>query len=479
MELVMKHSALFYLTLFFLFCPSGESQSASSPDEIRIRAFPLAVQCWTYHAFSFYETLEKVRELGIQYIEPYPGQVLDRKNPSVKFDHNLTAEQISQVKDKLMETGVVPVSYGVVALDSSEVSLRKVFDFARTMGLGTIVGDPSFDDFTILDRLAREYGISVAIHNHPSPSKYALPRTVFDAVKGHDERIGACADTGHWMRSGANPVEALRLLEGRVVSVHLKDLTAFGDPKAEDVPLGQGRGEVKTVLAELTRQNYHGYLIFEHENPADVKNPSTALQKGIDYLRGITYFQGYEELLSWDDGRCSLHGWNHYGPGYFDLDEKNGVLSTHGGMGLLWYSVRKYRDFILELDWRCPDKKANSGIFLRVPEMPSSNEYTYHSLEVQILDSGTGDTKTGAIFDAMPPRLDIFHEAGQWNHYKITCKGTRITVELNNRLVIDWNAEPRGKIRDLSEEGYIGLQNHDAGSSVFFRNIFVKETVTK
>ncbi|MDP2982694.1 MAG: DUF1080 domain-containing protein [Candidatus Latescibacter sp.] len=463
------------ITLFLLSCPAGESQPALSSDEIRIREFPLAVQCWTYHAFSFYETIEKVKELGIQYIEPYPGQVLDSKNPSVKFDHNLSGEQISQVKDKFMESGIVPVSYGVVALDSSEVSLRKVFDFARTMGIETIVADPSFDDYTILDRLVREYGIAVAIHNHPVPSRFALPRTVFDAVKGHDERIGSCADTGHWMRSGVNPVEALRLLEGRVESVHLKDLTAFGDPKAGDVPLGQGKGSVHTVLAELTRQNYRGYLVFEHENPADVKNPSPALRKGIEYIRSVTYLAGYEELLSWSDGRCSLHGWNHYGPGYFALDEKNGILSTHGGMGLLWYSVRKYRDFLLELDWRCADKNANSGVFLRVPKTPSSNEYTYHCLEVQINDIGTGDSKTGAIFDAVPPRLDAFREEGEWNHFKITNKGFRVTVELNGRPVLDWNAEPRGKIRDLSGEGYIGLQNHDAGSTVFFRNIFVKE----
>jgi hypothetical protein len=46
---------------------------------------------------------------------------------------------------------------------------------------------------------------------------------------------------------------------------------------------------------------------------------------------------------------------------------------------------------------------------------------------------------------------------------------------LNGIIVIDWDAEPRGKVRDFADKGYIGLQNHDSRSPVYFRNIFVKE----
>jgi hypothetical protein len=48
-------------------------------------------------------------------------------------------------------------------------------------------------------------------------------------------------------------------------------------------------------------------------------------------------------------------------------------------------------------------------------------------------------------------------------------------VELNGKPVLDWEAEPRGKVRDCAPEGYIGLQNHDSRSPVFFRNVFIKE----
>ena len=76
-------------------------------------------------------------------------------------------------------------------------------------------------------------------------------------------------------------------------------------------------------------------------------------------------------------GKYSKHGWNHYGPGYFTLDSKTGVLESHGGMGLFWYSEKKYKNFILELDYKTSEQKANSGIFLRVPDIPVSDNYIY------------------------------------------------------------------------------------------------------
>ena len=64
---------------------------------------------------------------------------------------------------------------------------------------------------------------------------------------------------------------------------------------------------------------------------------------------------------------------------------------------------------------------------------------------------------------------------GEWNHFKITFQGSRLQVELNGELVVDWEAEPRGKVEDFAPRGYVGLQNHDSESPVFFRNIWLKE----
>lgn len=184
---------------------------------------------------------------------------------------------------------------------------------------------------------------------------------------------------------------------------------------------------------------------------------------------------GFEQILKASDGRYDKHGWNHYGPGYFDLDPATGILTSHGGMGLFWYSAKEYGDFVLELEFKCAERNTNSGIFVRVPGVPTSDDYIYHSFEVQIYDAGEGIHATGGAYDAEAATAQASRAPGEWNHYRVTFQGDRIMVELNGTKVLDWKAEPRGKVRDFAPRGYIGLQNHDDTSPVYFRNIYVKE----
>lgn len=199
------------------------------------------------------------------------------------------------------------------------------------------------------------------------------------------------------------------------------------------------------------------------------------------WMRGPSDQQGdeMERILKEHNGRYSKHGWNHYGPGYFELDPETGILTSHGGMGLFWYAVKEYGDFVLELEYRCADEATNSGVFLRVPGMPTSDDYIFHSFEIQVDDTGAPDGegihRTGAVYDAEAPTVHAANPPGEWNHYKITFQGNRIEVELNGTTVIDWEAEPRGKVEDFAPRGYIGLQNHDDRSPVYFRNIYVRE----
>ncbi len=447
--------------------------------EVRIIKFPLAMQCWTYRKYTFYEAIDKTKALGIKYLQAYPGQVLAPDQKNVFFDHKLNDDQIRSVKEKLAAAGLEVTSYGVVGpaeMGRTEESIRRVFNFARKMGIRTIVTEPADGDFPILDKLVKEYDINIAVHNHPEPSKYAKPETVLAAIKGLDERIGACADTGHWMRTGVCPVDALKLLSGRIIDVHFKDLNDFGrGENVVDVPFGEGKANIHDILAELTLQNYGGTLTIEYENEAEVLTPEPAIRKGLEYIKSITYYEDYQQLLKSNWGRYSKHGWNHYGPGHFELDEKTGILKSQGGMGLFWYSVKKFKDFLLELDFKCGQKEANSGIFLRVPEVPTSDDYVSHSFEVQIWDIAEGIHRTGAIYDAVAPTASTSRPAGEWNHMKITFQGKHIQVELNGTQVIDWDAEPRGKIKDFASEGYIGLQNHEGPAPVYFRNIYIKE----
>jgi len=451
-------------------------EAAGDPyKDVRIKKIPVAMQCWTFRNFSFFDTLKKVQELGVKYIQAYPGQPLGAEAPGVLFDQNLSDEHIKLVQNKLQEAGVSIVAYGVVGFNNTEPEIRKVFDFARKMGFGIVVTEPKVENAALLEKLVREYDLRIAIHNHPEPSAYAKPETVLSFIRDRDERFGSCFDNGHFMRGGHKPIDCARVLKGRIWDVHIKDRSGFGTDKVDDVPLGQGKADIRTLLAELSLQDYPGYLTIEHEADRDVKNPMPALKKSLDYLKSITYYEGYQELLSHSLGGYEKDGWNHYGPGYFELESKTGVLKSQGGMGLLWYSVKKYKDFVLELDYKCSRLETNSGVFVRVPEVPTSDDYITHSFEIQIYDAGEGIHKTGAVYDAEPTKVDALKPVGEWNHMKIMFQGKRLEVEVNGKVVLEWQAEPRGKVRDIASDGYVGLQNHDSQSPVYFKDIFIKE----
>jgi sugar phosphate isomerase/epimerase len=218
----------------------------------------LGCQAWTFNKFTFYEAVDKTAELGLHFIEAYPhGQKLSADKPE-QFGPKLSAADRGEVKKRLADKGVKLVNMGVGPAN------KEAFEFAKDMGIETLVSEPPFDAFDEIDKLCEEFQINVALHDHPKPSRYWSPDIVLKACEGHSKRIGACCDTGHWMRSDINPVEALKKLEGRIISFHLKDLNEYG-PKAHDVPWGTGRGDVKGMLTEVKRQGIKPVFSMEYE----------------------------------------------------------------------------------------------------------------------------------------------------------------------------------------------------------------------
>jgi sugar phosphate isomerase/epimerase len=227
----------------------------------------LAMQAYTFREFTFFEAVDRAVSLALTCIEMYPGQALSPEQRELRAGHELPAAARAAVKEKLASAGVALVNYGVVALSVDEAESRQVFDFARDMGVETIVSEPPFDSLDTVEGLCEEYGINVAIHNHPKPgSRYWNPQAVLEACKGRGRRLGACADTGHWMRSGIRPLEAIRKLEGRIISLHLKDLNEFGTRRAHDVPWQAGQADVKAILAEIKAQRFRGVFSIEYEH---------------------------------------------------------------------------------------------------------------------------------------------------------------------------------------------------------------------
>jgi len=213
----------------------------------------LGAQAYTFRMLSFYETVDLCAGMGIRTIEMYPGQRLSPEKPDVTTSIALPRQVRDEIKAKLREAGVGLVCFGVTGAN------RETFEFAKEMGIEVLTTETMPTDD--LDRMCREYGVRMALHNHPNTW---LPDEVLAACKGRSPMIGACADTGHWMRRGLNPIEQLKKLQGRIVSVHFKDLNEFGN--GHDVPWGTGAGDARGMLAELARQKFRGVFSIEYEH---------------------------------------------------------------------------------------------------------------------------------------------------------------------------------------------------------------------
>ncbi len=216
--------------------------------------FRLALQCWTVNKLTTFEAIDHAASLGIRYLEMFPGQKM-KPGGDAKVGPGMPDDAMAELKKKLQEAGVKAVNFGVGGCGRGD------FEFAKKMGLETLVSEPNPAKVAEADKLCEEFGINLALHNHPKPSTYWDPEVVLKAVQGCGKRVGACADTGHWLRSGITPLDAVKKLEGRIASFHLKDL----NEGKRDVPFGTGKADIKAILVELKRQKFQGVFSIEYE----------------------------------------------------------------------------------------------------------------------------------------------------------------------------------------------------------------------
>ena len=242
----------------------------------------LAVSAWSFNKFTFFEAVDKTASLGLGYIEAYEGQRISSDMPQ-PLNHTLPDEVLARLKKKLDSAGVQLINFYIHVMPDDEDKCRNVFEFARKMGVETIVSEPNTQTFDTIEKLCDEYSINLAVHNHPEGrSRYWHPREVLEVCHGRSKRIGACGDVGHWQRSGIRPADAVKMLEGRNICFHVKDLNEFGNPKAHDVPWGTGKGELDAMFGVLNRQNFNGVFSIEYEyHPQD---PVPEMRQCVEYF---------------------------------------------------------------------------------------------------------------------------------------------------------------------------------------------------
>ena len=215
---------------------------------------------YSFRRLTFHEAICKVASLGLGEIVGFNWQRLDPQKADATLSQEMSAAERRETKRRLGDAGV-KLSCCYCQIPAQEDECRRLFDFARDMGIETIDGEPSFETFDMLEKLCDEYAINLGVHNHAKPSQYWKPETLLRAFQGRSKRIGACCDTGHWARSGLNPVETLVKLQGRIITFDLKDV----DEKSQCVPFGAGKADIRGILTELHRQRFCGVLGIEYD----------------------------------------------------------------------------------------------------------------------------------------------------------------------------------------------------------------------
>jgi sugar phosphate isomerase/epimerase len=226
----------------------------------------ICCQLYTFRDRSFYEALEVLAGIGVSRVEPAFFLPLSKEHPELKTSEGLTPGQRSEMKMRLNDLGMSMPNY-YAPIEGDKNAYRKIFDYAKEMGVETLVAEPPPDAFETLDNLCQEYRINLAVHNHPegSGSKYWNPDKLVMACQGRSARIGACPDSGHWVRSGLDTLECLRKYGKRTITIHLKDAAEAGKRDSRDVPLGTGKGNIDALLKQLREWKWRGVMTVEYE----------------------------------------------------------------------------------------------------------------------------------------------------------------------------------------------------------------------
>jgi hypothetical protein len=218
--------------------------------------------------------------------------------------------------------------------------------------------------------------------------------------------------------------------------------------------------------------------------------------------------------------------WKHTGWGGFVVDQGAARAEPDPrGMGLLVYTREKFGDCQIRIVYRSAKADANSGVYIRIDDgvlsrlgeksygverekdgqlsppmvsrMKEASEKqvgawyaVHHGFEVQIADSGDSWHRTGAIYSLAEAAALPAKGPSEWRTMIITLDGERVTVEVDGKRVSSFDAiaanlpprkswsEPIREIRRPTA-GYIGIQNHDPGDVVWFREIAVRKLGTK
>ena len=263
--------------------PLASSLNAADEGTDPWHGLKVGVATYTLRDLPIEEAIKGVKRVGLKYVSI--------KNVKNHIDLSHPSEERKSRAQMFREAGLIPLSVGNVSMRTGEADIRKAFEYARDIGVPTIVCAPSLEAIPVLDKMVKEFDIKLAIHNHgPEDPVWPSPLDILKLVKNLDPRIGCCIDVGHTVRAGTDVVEAINAVGPRLFNMHIKDLSDF-KAKESQVAVGRGQMPVREIFAALARINYKGFVDLEYEIHED--DPMPGVIESIAYMRGVLTGMGY------------------------------------------------------------------------------------------------------------------------------------------------------------------------------------------
>jgi sugar phosphate isomerase/epimerase len=246
--------------------PFARAQSATHSKDAGPK---LGLQTWTCRNMDFDQVVAFAVKHGITHVQFIKAH-LDPTGPK---------EESLRKKAILDSKGLVAYSFGVNQTSMDKEANRKLFEFAKLMGMKVIIVEPkNMAEWDNLEQLVKEYDIKLAIHNHGRGTVYGDPATVKKVLAERDRRIGVCLDIGHVVGAGFDAAEVFRGYGERVYDMHFKDKTvekdASGKATPVDTEIGKGDTKYPALFAEIKRSKWSGVLAIETDSKAFAEDPN-------------------------------------------------------------------------------------------------------------------------------------------------------------------------------------------------------------
>jgi inosose dehydratase len=249
--------------------------AATKPVTEPFHGLKLGIASYTFRKFSLDQAIAMTKQSGLKYI-------------NLKDTHlalTSTAAECAVAAAKIKEAGLTLMGGGVIYLKKDERQIRGTFEYARNAGMPMIVCSPEPDALDIVEGMAKEFDLRVAIHNHgTTDKKYPSPLDVLKMVEQRDAHMGICMDVGHTVRLGEDPVSVISQCSQRLYDFHVKDITQ-PNAKGSDTEVGKGVIDIVGVFKALVAMKFAGHIGLEYEANADA--PLPGVMESVAYMRGV------------------------------------------------------------------------------------------------------------------------------------------------------------------------------------------------